>query len=218
MNVSLATRRALLRTGLAVSALAAGLGAVPRAVRAALSATDRADLNRITLWFNDFETLAARFVQIAPNGSVATGGLWFHRPGRMRIEYDPPVPVLIVTDGGPILYWDAELAQASYLPVAATPARFLLAETIAFDGGDVVVEAVQRDPGVIRIALHSANPEEPGRLILNFADRPLQLAGWRLIDSQNQAVDVALTEQNFGVDIAPGLFRFTPPLAPAGRG
>ena len=75
MNVSLATRRALLRTGLAVSALAAGLGAVPRAVRAALSATDRADLNRITLWFNDFETLAARFVQIAPNGSVATGGL-----------------------------------------------------------------------------------------------------------------------------------------------
>ncbi|MEQ8370503.1 MAG: outer membrane lipoprotein carrier protein LolA [Alphaproteobacteria bacterium] len=212
-----ASRRTVLRAGLAMGALTAGLALLPRAALAALSDTDRADLERISRWLNDFETLIARFIQIAPDGAVATGSLWFHRPGRMRIDYDPPVPVIIVSDGGPILYWDAELYQASYLPVAATPARFLLADTISFDGQDVVVETVLRDPGVIRVAVRSARPDEPGQIILNFADRPLQLAGWRLIDAQGQAVDVALTDHSFGVPIPPGQFRFTPPEAPVGR-
>src|SRR5690606_14235092 len=73
-----------------------GFGAAPRPAAAALTGTDHADIQRVERYFNDVDTLKARFRQIAEDGGIAQGTIYLRRPGRMRVEYDPPVPVLLV--------------------------------------------------------------------------------------------------------------------------
>ena len=98
----------------------AGTAAAPEP--APLSAGEQALVGRIEAYFNGVRTMRARFLQSASTGQVAEGTVALQRPGRMRIEYDPPVPVLIVADGTWLIYHDRGLNQISYLPLGSTPA------------------------------------------------------------------------------------------------
>ena len=46
-------------------------------------------ISAISSYFNSFTTGQARFSQYNADGSVSTGVLSIHRPGRIRFEYDP---------------------------------------------------------------------------------------------------------------------------------
>ncbi len=56
----------------------------------ALSEADRTDLARIEAYLNGLTTMQARFLQFSSDGCYAEGHIYVERPGRMRIEYDPP--------------------------------------------------------------------------------------------------------------------------------
>ena len=90
------------------SAVGFGLFALlaPALGRAALGATelklteaDRALVKRVEDYLNGLTTLQARFLQSSSNGSYAEGDIYVERPSRMRFEYDPPVPLLIIAAG-----------------------------------------------------------------------------------------------------------------------
>ena len=86
-------RRSLLALGLLP------LAASPRTASAqakALTPQDRADIARIEAYLDTLRTLKGRFLQVAPNGATSGGNAWLERPGRMRFEYDPPAPFLLV--------------------------------------------------------------------------------------------------------------------------
>ena len=89
------TRRGLLAMMLTASAF---ISATP-AVDAAISVQDKADLTRVESYLNGIKSLDAKFVQIAPDGSLSDGKLYLLRPGRIRFEYAPPSPILVVADG-----------------------------------------------------------------------------------------------------------------------
>jgi CheY-like chemotaxis protein len=65
---------------------------------ARLTQEDREDLKRVAGYFNEIRTLKGRFLQVGPEGNAAEGQIWLRRPGRFRFEFDPPVPLLIVSD------------------------------------------------------------------------------------------------------------------------
>jgi outer membrane lipoprotein-sorting protein len=208
------TRRAVL----ALAATLAGLAAAPARAQApaALSEQDRADLARIEAYLNELRTLEARFIQIAESGAAAEGLVQIDRPGRMRLEYDPPVPLLVVASGGQIVQFDKELRQASYLPLSATPAAILLRERVAF-AGDVTVTRVERGPGTIRVTLVQTADPRAGRLTLIFSDRPLQLVSWQVVDAQGLTTRVSLADIRSGVALDPQLFVFRDPAFPGNR-
>ena len=101
---------------------------------AALTADQKADVERVQAYLNGIRTLSSRFEQYSGDGGSASGQLWLARPGRMRFEYDPPVPVLLVANGKNIFYYDKELEQVSELRVEDTPAGFLLRDQITLSG------------------------------------------------------------------------------------
>src|SRR5450759_5655024 len=74
---------------------------------------DRADLSRIETYLNALRALKARFLQVAPDGAVSGGVVWLERPGRMRFQYDPPSPILLVAGHGVVLFHDRQLNQTS---------------------------------------------------------------------------------------------------------
>jgi len=172
-------------------------GAAADAVPAELTEADRADLARIEAYLNDLTTMESRFLQFSPDG-VAEGRIMLDRPGRLRIEYAPPVPVLMVASSLLLMYHDTELKQTTFLPVRETPAALLIDEEIRLSG-DVTVTAFERAPKAFRITLVETDAPDTGSVTLMFEDAPLRLAKWRVIDAQGTAIDVALLEPRFGV-------------------
>jgi len=161
---------------------------------------------RIEAYLNGLDTLQARFVQISDDGGIAQGTLYLDRPGRMRIDYDPPAQVVLVADGRWLIHVDYALDSATHLPLSSTPAYFFLRERVRLEG-EVTVTAFERGPGVLRLTLVESAEPEAGALALTFADGPLELRQWTVIDPQGVRVRVSLTDLRAGVDIDPEIFK-----------
>jgi outer membrane lipoprotein-sorting protein len=200
-------RRSLLALLPAV-VFAASVRAQPRPIP--LSDRDRADLARIEAYLNGIRSLKARFLQVAPNGATSQGTAWLERPGRMRFQYDPPSPLLLVAGHGLVVFHDAQLNQTSNIPVSRTPLGILLADRVSLSG-DVTVTSLQRQPGMIQVTLvRTATPNE-GSLTLVFADNPLTLRQWTVLDAQRQETRVTLYNVELGGHFDPKLFEFVDP-------
>ncbi len=150
-------------------------------------------------------------MQVNHDGSISEGTLVIARPGLMRIDYQPPMRVRIISDGKWITYIDGELGQASQAPLNGTHAELLLRDDLRF-GGDIEVTALKRETGVVEITLtRAANPGE-GTLTLVFADRPLELRQWAVVDTQGLRTRVTLFDTRFGVAVDPSLFEAPAPF------
>lgn len=171
---------------------------------------DRADIARAEAWLNRLTSLKARFLQIAQNGASAEGTGWIVRPGRMRFEYDPPEPLLLVASHGQFFYFDRQLKQATTLPIGATPLGILLRDDLRLSG-DVTVTRVERGGGLLRIALARTDRPAEGRLTLVFSDNPIELRQWAVVDAQGQETRVTLSQPEYGGSYPSRLFDFNDP-------
>ncbi|MFQ5766094.1 MAG: outer membrane lipoprotein carrier protein LolA [Rhodospirillales bacterium] len=178
---------------------------------AALSADDKADISRIEAYLNRIKTMEARFLQVSSNGDYSEGDLYFSKPGKMRLEYDDPKPVLIVADGVNLAYFDKELEQVSYYDLEATQAAILLRDRISFSSGEVIVTSFERGPGVLRITVIKGDNPMEGNLTLIFSDNPLGLKKWTITDAQGIVTNVSLLGPRFGAPLDPDLFHVEEP-------
>ncbi len=176
---------------------------------AALQKDDAADIARIEQYLNKLTTMDSRFVQLS-EGAIAQGRIRLSRPGRLRIDYEPPLQVRIVTSGRFMLYYDRELEQTTYVPVSRTPAHFLLREQVDLTDR-IAITDLQRDAGTIRVTAVEQDSPENGSLTVVFEDNPLRLVKWEVVDPQGQRVDVALLDPLFGVDLDNDLFSTADP-------
>lgn len=175
-----------------------------------LSADDRAAIAQAEQYLNGIRTLESRFLQVSPNGRTVGGTFYLSRPGRMRLEYDPPMKDFIVADGTILTYWDGEMEQQSSTPIGSTLADFILRPEIRLSG-DVRVTDVYRTPGAVEITLEETKDPGKGLLTLVFEDRPFQLRKWRVVDAQGQTTEVALLNPRQGVQLEASLFVFREP-------
>ena len=177
----------------------------PSGQTAALSELDRVDLARIEDYLTNIRTLRSRFLQVSTAGAPIEGDLYLNRPGKMRFEYDPPYPVLLLADGLVLLYYDKELKEETYLPLWETPLWFLLRDEVELDDS-VRVVALQRGPGSLRVTVEQNDDSPQGRVTLVFADRPLTLKKWVVTDAQGVTTEVALLSPQIGVEIDEDIF------------
>lgn len=202
------TRRYLLAALAAAVALPALQAHAETARAAKLSAQDAAALSQVQQYLDGIRTLRSRFQQYAQDGGVAAGTIYLQRPGKMRIVYDAPTPILIVSDGRSVYYWDSKLEQLSQIGVEDTPAWFLLRPEIKLSG-DVTVTGFRREPGVLRIAMAETSSPDQGSLTLVMSERPLELKQWTVVDPQQRQVTVMLESPEYGVSLDPNLFFWT---------
>ena len=184
--------------------------AVAPAAAAELSDQDRADLRRVEIFFNDIRSLQARFAQLTEDGGIVEGDFYMERPGRLRFEYAPPSPILIVATGRTLIFYDSELGQVSRIGLHRTPLGFLFAETFAF-AGDLQVDAVERQPGALFIEAHDARRPLEGSVTMVFTDQPLQLRQWQVTDAQGKRTTIALFDVRTNIELDDALFRFVDP-------
>jgi len=197
--------------------LPGGLGpaeAAPAGTPGAVSLTtaDKADIRRIETYLNGIRTMTSRFLQVSSDGTYSEGDLYFFRPGKMRLDYDDPKPIELVSDGVNLAYYDKELEQVSYYGLDSTQAAILLKDNISFSSGEVIVTSFERGPGVLRLTVIKGDEPFEGNLTLIFSDAPLELKKWAVTDAQGVTTNVSLLGARFGMPLAPGLFKLREPI------
>jgi outer membrane lipoprotein-sorting protein len=172
---------------------------------------------RIEAYLNAIDTLRSGFVQINPDGGQVTGELYYERPDKMRLEYDPPSRVLIVANEWEVIYHDRRLKQVSHLLTGSTPLGFLLEEEIQLSG-DVTVTKVEEGGGELHVTLVQTEEPDQGSITLVFAEQPLELRRWTVVDAQGLPTHVVLNGVETGMPLDDELFVFhNPKFDPAGR-
>lgn len=175
----------------------------------ALDARDQADIGRIERYLNAITTLRSKFIQRASTGNIASGTVYISRPGKMRFEYDPPAPILLVADGIFLIYVDKDLEQISHVPISSTPISVLVSENVSLTESHDIA-AVARGPGTVSVTLTMKSDPEAGAVRLLFTDAPLALKQWYIRDAQGVEVRVSLLDPERGAELDSGLFQVNP--------
>lgn len=174
-------------------------------------------LKRIEAYLDNIKTLQAEFLQISSNGESASGEILLSRPERLRIEYAPPTPVLIVANGKYLSYVDTELKQVNHIPVADTPAAFLLRDDFSLTSGELALTGFEQGANTIRVSMVQTKDPLAGELTLVLTDEPTVLRKWSIVDAQGIVTDLTLINARFDFPISDDRFATNFPGLDLGR-
>lgn len=190
--------------------------AVPAPMRGGFTSAQRADLERVSEALNAIHTLEGRFVQIGPEGQVDQGRFSIDKPGRMRFEYAPPNPTLIVSDGRWVAVENRTLNTTDRYALWTTPLDLILGDDIDLrDNSDIV--AVEEQNGQIVIQARSHSGRVNGNITLVFSEPTLALKQWTVRDAQGLLTTVSISDVKTDVPLDPGLFVITRQPTPANK-
>jgi outer membrane lipoprotein-sorting protein len=191
-----------LRLAAAFAALSLGLGT---AHAAPLTAQDVTDLNRVSAYLNAITSLQASFVQVGPNGELDQGTIYARKPGRLRFEYAPPSPYLIVSDGVTIAVANSKLRTVDRYPLIDNPLNLILRENVDLTKDSRITD-VERQAGTLRITATEKSGPVKGQVTLIFAYPAAELRQWIITDAQGLQTMIALKNLKTEVPLGPELF------------
>jgi outer membrane lipoprotein-sorting protein len=171
---------------------------------------EKKSLNRIEKYLTGLTSVMSDFIQVSPAGDLAAGKFYLMRPGKLRLQYDPPTPILMVTAGDYLVYYDYELKQVNYIDMDDTLIGFLARSEVRFDDTVKVIDLTKAS-GSLRVTLIQAKRPKDGMLTLEFADNPLSLRNVVITDSAGQKTTMSLNNAKFGIALDEELFKFKDP-------
>jgi len=176
------------------------------AAAAQLSGTERAALlKEASQALATVKTARGRFEQYSPDGSFSTGQFAMQRPGKVRFDYDDPVPLLMVSDGTTVALQDSDLETTDRVPLKSTPLSLLLSDRLDFESQANVID-VRRANGRTNITVQDKSGDMEGTLTLVLASADNSLVGWRTTDANGGNTSVTLTNVETGARLNPRLF------------
>ncbi|WP_158090228.1 LolA family protein [Kiloniella majae] len=171
-----------------------------------LSPDEVSIVRRIEGYLNELKSVSARFIQISSNGSLAEGNVNIQRPGRMRFEYDEPVPIVMIANGVTLLYFDKKLKQSTYLPLWKTPLWFLIREKVELHK-DIQILSAQEADSTIQLEIRAEGESDGTQMTLLFSDNPISLRKWEVIDAQGITTQVSLLNPVYDAAIDESVFK-----------
>jgi outer membrane lipoprotein-sorting protein len=192
------------------------LAAAPIAAAALLAPAAPAQapspLTQVTAHLKAVNTMVANFRQTDRKGRSLTGTMTLKRPGKLRFQYQPGVPMLIVADGRKLNMIDFETSRVEEWPIGRSPLGVMLNPNPDLRK---VAKVVRNDSQTLLVQVKDR--PEYGTITLGFAKvasapAGLLLQGWTVIDGQNNRTTVKLSGQRFNVAVADSAFTFQRPV------
>lgn len=181
-----------------------------------LSDEDQEKVVLIENYLNSFSSLKARFIQVSENSELTEGTLYLRRPGKLRVEYDPPVPILIVGDGLLLHYYDSELEQINNWPIFDTPLGKLTSKKVNFND-ELLITHFESRPGLIKLRVVQNNDASQGGITLFFSNSPVSLEKWVVDDAQGFLTTIMLFGIETNLNLDSQLFIFEDKKIPPNR-
>jgi outer membrane lipoprotein-sorting protein len=189
----------------AAAIVATGAGQPPPPRHIEFSQADRADLDKVSAYLNDVRSLEGGFVQIGPNGQIDQGRFYLVKPGKLRFEYQPPSPLLVVCDGRTFAVYNNKMKTVDRYPLASIPLDVLLGEHVDLKKDSSIVK-LQRTPGTLVIEARTSKNRSKANIAITFSYPVLELRQWTVIDDQGLPTTVALRSLQSGTNPDPSLF------------
>jgi outer membrane lipoprotein-sorting protein len=162
-------------------------------------------VEKVTNYLNSFASLQGEFTQISPRGQMSKGVVLISKPGKMRFEYAPPSPLLIVSDGKWLTVKNRVKEKGDQFPLSSTPLRLVVAPKVDLLR-DTDVKSVEMADGLTTIVVEDKKDSLGGYLILVFDDTQNVLQQWIVVDGKGRRTTVQLVNLETNVKIDPKLF------------
>ena len=154
---------------------------------------------------SDLITLKATFIQVSSDGSLGEGRVYFRRPHQLRLDYENPATLSIVTSRAWVYVDDKIDKFVQALTVSETQFFPLLSDNISFRSQDVKTSASLED-GIVSVQLDKETGEGAGSLLLKFDASSWQLRRWVITDALGIKTTVTLQNPVYGEKLANRLF------------
>ena len=146
-------------------------------------------------YLKNLNTLEANFIQISSDGDIKRGKIFFHLPGKLRIDYIEPNDLLITSNGFWLTIQNKKLRQTNNLPLGRTPLNLFLNKKFDFEDNSNIKFKIENEV----ITLTFFGDEKETKFELEFNSNPLLLRKWVIIDEFENKTSVML--QNIKKDI-----------------
>ena len=201
-SISRLTRRAVL--GFALIAMVSSPVSAAKPIK--VTPEQAASINAISQYINSFKTIQGEFTQISPKGNLSRGVFYIAKPGKMRFEYAPPNPFLIVADGTWLTIKNTKKEKGDQFPLSQTPLRLVLGNKVDILDDTKIINFEEQD-GLTSVTLEDKESTlGNGQLTLVYDQTRKALQQWVVIDGKGRRTTVTLENVVAGVETDPKMF------------
>ena len=152
-------------------------------------------LQKVNAALNARPYFSAYFTQLSGNHQ-SEGQVYISKPGKLRFDYDPPVPTEIIADGTSVAVRDTKMATQDIYSIGQTPLKFLTRETVDL-ARDFKITAVRVEPDRVLVSMEDkATFAGTSKVTLFFEQPRLLLKQWIVVDPQGVEISVVLNGIN----------------------
>lgn len=162
-------------------------------------------VNEIVHYFNSIRSMKGQFTQIGPRGRVSSGVFYIVKPGRMRFEYAPPNPLLVVADGSWLYVKNRKRNRVDHYPLTTTPLRLILDQKVNFFK-ETKIQSVAETAELTTVTVKDTSAFASGSLVLVYDKAAKKLQQWVVVDERGRRTTVSLSDIENGIKANPKLF------------
>jgi len=171
-----------------------------------LTPTQSTALKDFTNYLNGIRSMSGEFTQIGPRGRVSNGIFYIVKPGKMRFEYAPPNPLIIISDGTWLTVKNRKRKKADQYPLTTTPLRLILDNNVNLNK-EVKIESLLTSEDNTTITFRDKSAFASGSLVLVYDQKAKQLLQWVVIDERGRRTSVSLSNLKYGIKVNSKLFK-----------
>ena len=154
-------------------------------------------------YLGDIKTLKAEFSQTNQTEDIMTGIFFLKKPGKIRLSYDPPQNLQIVSKQQAVLIFDPQNGGSGPLtyPLHSTPLSFLIKDDLSLfinENG----ESLELDNLII---FKVRNPQY--NLSIEFNKNPVSLLGWEFENQMGELIKIRLNNIHKNKYISDEIFK-----------
>lgn len=172
---------------------------------AQLTEDDKAALGQLNDYLNQIRNMSGEFIQTSPRGQVANGIFYIAKPGKMRFEYAPPSPLLVVSDGNWVTVKNTQRKSDDQYPLSTTPLKLVLAEQVNLFEQAIILN-VEHTETLSAITMQERDQLVAGQLTMVFDRANNELVQWIIVDGRGQRTSVELSNIDKTAEPNPKLF------------
>ena len=171
-----------------------------------LTPEQSAAVDEVETYFNAFISLSGKFTQLGHSGNITSGDLLISKPGKMRFEYAPPNPYVVISDGTWVAIVNREKQLADQYPLSTTPLRLLLGQKMDLRT-DAYILAADLQDGLVTLRLQDRDQFVAGELVLIYDSNNFALRQWIVVDGQGKRTTISLDNISLNTAVSADLFR-----------
>lgn len=182
------------------------LGAAPLISFGSIASAQNVVVDELNAYLNSLLSATAPFTQESADGSTATGTFYLQKPGKMRFEYDPPSPALLIADGSALAIFDKKSNRGPQrYPQSSTPLSLLTRSDIDIRRSRFVQKL---EAGTTQMHLTMFDPDRPenGSIKMIFDRNPMALIEWIIVDGSGLKSVVKLGKLTTNISLNSALF------------